>query len=58
MDRPPSTSIAYEGLAGGNVGLYEFYITVPSGLVNGDYQINVTQSGTPVPQTIHLTGQN
>ena len=30
-----------QGLAGGFVGLYEFYITVPSGLANGDYQINV-----------------
>ena len=42
--------ILYSGLAGGFVGLYEFYIIVPPGLANGDYQINVTQNGTPVPQ--------
>ncbi|HTB10404.1 MAG TPA: choice-of-anchor V domain-containing protein [Bryobacteraceae bacterium] len=49
---------AYQGLAGGFVGLYEFYITVPSGLANGDYQINVTQNGTTVPQTMSLTVHN
>ena len=51
-------SIAYQGLAGGFVGLYEFYITVPSGLANGDYQINVTQGTTTVPQTMSLTVHN
>jgi uncharacterized protein (TIGR03437 family) len=51
-------SLAYAGLAGGFVGLYEFYINVPSGLANGDYQINVTQNGTTVPQTMYLTVQN
>ena len=49
---------AYAGLAGNFVGLYEFYITVPSGLANGDYQINVTQNGTMVPQTLYLTVHN
>jgi uncharacterized protein (TIGR03437 family) len=53
----PAT-LSYSGLAGGFVGLYEFYINVPSGLASGDYQINVTQNGTPVPQTIYLTVQN
>lgn len=53
----PAT-LAYSGLAGNFVGLYEFYITVPSTLANGDYQINVTQSGTPVPQTMYLTIHN
>ena len=53
-----NASIAYQGLGGGYVGLYEFYITVPSGLANGDYQINVTQNGTAVPQTMYLTVQN
>jgi uncharacterized protein (TIGR03437 family) len=53
-----NASIAYQGLAGGFVGLYEFYITVPSGLANGDYQINVTQNGTTVPQTMSLTLHN
>jgi uncharacterized protein (TIGR03437 family) len=40
------------------VGLYEFYITVPANLANGDYPINVTQSGTAVPQKMYLTVQN
>ncbi len=53
-----NASIAYRGLAGGYVGLYEFYITVPSGLANGDYQISVTQSGSAVPQTMYLTVQD
>ena len=50
--------LAYFGLAPNFVGLYEFYITVPSGLANGDNQINVTQNGTPVPQTLYVTIQN
>jgi uncharacterized protein (TIGR03437 family) len=53
-----SANLAYAGLAGNFVGLYEFYITVPSGLANGDYQINFMQNGTPVPQTMYLTVQN
>jgi uncharacterized protein (TIGR03437 family) len=48
----------YSGLAGGFVGLYEFYITVPPGLANGDYQINATQNGTKVPQTVYLSVHN
>ena len=54
---PPPATLSYSGLAGSFVGLYEFYITVPS-LANGDYQINVMQSGTVVPQTMYLTVQN
>jgi uncharacterized protein (TIGR03437 family) len=49
--------LSYSGLAGSFVGLYEFYITVPS-LANGDYQINVTQNGIAVPQTMYLTVHN
>jgi uncharacterized protein (TIGR03437 family) len=49
--------LAYAGLAGGFVGLYEFYMTVPN-VANGDYQINVTQNGTAVPQTMFLTVHN
>jgi uncharacterized protein (TIGR03437 family) len=51
-------TLAYSGLVGGFVGLYEFYFNVPSTLANGDYQINVTQNGTPVPQTMYLTVHN
>jgi uncharacterized protein (TIGR03437 family) len=53
-----SASVSYAGLAGSFVGLYEFYITVPSTLANGDYQINVAQNGTPIPQTMSLTVHN
>lgn len=53
-----NASIVYQGLAGGFVGLYEFYVTVPTGLANGDYQINVTQGTTTVPQTMSLTVHN
>jgi uncharacterized protein (TIGR03437 family) len=50
-----SAALTYSGLAGSFVGLYEFYITVPAGLANGDYQINVKQGGVAVPQTMYLT---
>jgi uncharacterized protein (TIGR03437 family) len=53
-----SASLEYSGLAGGFVGLYEFYITVPFGLANGDYEISVTQNGVALPQTLYLTVQS
>jgi uncharacterized protein (TIGR03437 family) len=52
-----SASLEYSGLAGGFVGLYEFYITVPSGLASGDYEISVTQDGVALPQTLYLPVQ-
>ncbi len=48
-------SLSYSGLAGSFVGLYEFFINVPAGLADGDYQINVSQNGTLLPQTLYLT---
>jgi uncharacterized protein (TIGR03437 family) len=45
----------YAGLAGGFVGLYEFFITVPARLADGDYQIQVEQGGARLPQTVYLT---
>jgi uncharacterized protein (TIGR03437 family) len=45
----------YAGLAGNFVGLYEFYITIPSGLPGGDYQVIATQNGVALPQTMYLT---
>jgi uncharacterized protein (TIGR03437 family) len=51
-------ALAYSGLAGSFVGLYEFYITVPPGLADGDYQISVSQNGTAVPQNLNLTIKN
>lgn len=53
----PAT-VGYQGLTPGSVGLYQFNFTVPSLLANGDYQINVTQNGAAVPQTMYLTVQN
>jgi len=53
-----NATLSYAGLAGNFVGLYEFYITVPPGLANSDYQINVTQNGITVPQTVFLTVHN
>jgi uncharacterized protein (TIGR03437 family) len=53
-----SAALTYAGLAGSFVGLYEFYITVPPGLANGDYQINVKQGGAALPQTMYLTVHN
>lgn len=53
-----TASLAFQGLAGNFVGLYEFYITVPTGLANGDYKIDVTQNGTQLAQTMYLTVQN
>ena len=53
-----SAPVPYQGLAPNFVGLYEFYIQVPAGLANGDYQINVAQSGVALPQTMFLTVQN
>jgi uncharacterized protein (TIGR03437 family) len=53
-----NAALSYSGLAGNFVGLYEFYITVPPGLANGDYQINAAQGGTAVPQTLFLTVHN
>ncbi|MGO9256281.1 MAG: choice-of-anchor tandem repeat GloVer-containing protein [Bryobacteraceae bacterium] len=52
-----NAAVAYAGLAGGFVGLYEFFITVPAGLGSGDYPIQVTQNGNRVPQTSYLTVQ-
>jgi uncharacterized protein (TIGR03437 family) len=51
-------TLNYAGLAGDFVGLYEFYINVPMGLANGDYQIQVTQNGVAVPETFYLPVQN
>jgi uncharacterized protein (TIGR03437 family) len=53
-----NAALAYAGLAGNIVGLYEFYITVPATLADGDYQINVTQNGTTLPQRFYLTVHN
>jgi uncharacterized protein (TIGR03437 family) len=50
--------LLYSGLAGNFVGLYEFFITVPPGLADGDYAIAATQNGVAIPQTMYLTVRN
>jgi uncharacterized protein (TIGR03437 family) len=50
--------LLYAGVAGNFVGLYEFYITVPAGIPNVDYEIYVTQNGIPLPQVMFLTVHN
>ncbi len=53
----PAT-VSYYGLAPGFVGLYQFNLTVPSSLANGDYPITVTVGGTPLAQKLSLTVHN
>jgi uncharacterized protein (TIGR03437 family) len=53
----PAT-VSYFGLAPGFVGLYQFNLTVPSTLANGDYPITVTVGGTPIAQKMSLTVHN
>jgi uncharacterized protein (TIGR03437 family) len=53
-----NATLSYSGLAPNFVGLYEFYITVPSGLANGDYEIPLAQSGVNLPQILYLTVHN
>ena len=50
--------LTYSGLAGSFVGLYEFYITVPQGLPNGDTKLTVMQNGAALPEVLFLTIQN
>jgi uncharacterized protein (TIGR03437 family) len=52
-----SAMLIYQGLSPGYVGLYQFNIVVPT-VPDGDYQINVSQNGTALPQTFYLTVQN
>lgn len=53
-----TAKVSYQGLYPGFVGLYEFYVTVPSGLAAGDYPITITQNGTALPQMLYLTVAN
>jgi uncharacterized protein (TIGR03437 family) len=54
---PTVATVGYQGLAGGFVGLYEFYVTVPN-VTSGDHPINVMQGGVALPQTLYLTVQD
>jgi uncharacterized protein (TIGR03437 family) len=51
-------TLAYAGLAPGFVDLYQFNITVPSTLANGDYPITVKVGGTAITQKMSLTVHN
>jgi hypothetical protein len=39
----PSRRVAYQSVAPNFAGMQEFYLTVPAGLADGDYQINVSR---------------
>jgi len=45
-----AATIGFQGLAPGNIGLYQFNFTVPA-LANGDYQIKFVQGALTLPQT-------
>jgi uncharacterized protein (TIGR03437 family) len=51
-------TLTYAGLAPGFVDLYQFNITVPSTLANGDYPITVKVGGTAIAQKMSLTVHN
>jgi uncharacterized protein (TIGR03437 family) len=51
-------TVSYAGLSPGYIGLYQFNITVPSTLANGDYPITVNVGGTPLTQKMSLTVHN
>ena len=49
----PAT-LTYAGLAPGNIGLYQFNLTVPQ-VADGDYHINISVGGVQVQQALYLT---
>lgn len=49
-----NATVAYQGLAPGFVGLYQFNIVIPIGLASGDALMEVTQSGEAIAQTLYL----
>jgi uncharacterized protein (TIGR03437 family) len=53
----PAT-IAYAGLAPGLVGVYQFNVVVPSGVSNGDVQVQALLNGYFPLQTLYLSIQN
>jgi uncharacterized protein (TIGR03437 family) len=46
--------VGYDGLAPGYLGLYQFNITVPQNVPDGDIPINVTLNGVPLQQHLYL----
>jgi len=48
-----AAKVQYAGLAPGNIGLYQFNVTVPS-VADGDAAINVKQNGGAVVQSLFL----
>ena len=48
--------LAYAGLSPNFVGLYQFNVTVPSG-VSGDALVQMSAGGVPIPQTLFLAVQ-
>jgi uncharacterized protein (TIGR03437 family) len=48
-----TAAVNYQGLSPGYVGLYQFNIVVPE-VPDGDQPLNVSQNGTPLPQSLYL----
>jgi len=49
-------TLAYAGLAPGQVGLYQFNVTVPTG-VSGDVPLLIEAAGAAIGQTVFVTVQ-
>lgn len=47
--------IAYQGLAPGFVGLYQFNFTVPPNAASGDQPLVITQGGQPIGQQLFIS---
>ena len=54
-DNKKEGTILYQGLAPNFVGLYQFNVTVPPDTASGDVVVQVSQSGTNLPQTLYLS---
>ena len=48
-------TVLYQGLAPGFVGLYQFNVTVPPNAPSGDLALQVSQSGSNLPQTLYIS---
>lgn len=49
--------VTYQGLAPGEVGLYQFNVVVPPNTPSGDVSLQISQGGLSIPQTLFLSVQ-
>lgn len=52
-----AAQVAFQGLIPGLVGVYQFNIVVPPDATSGDVAVELTQNGSPIPQTLFLPVQ-